>query len=400
VDGKSSGLAAAPGHGNHKGGLVNWEDVIVEAAATDTGMRRANNQDSFAIVRAPNPETWKSRGHLFMVADGMGAHAVGELASKLACDYVPHTYHKTKVGTPSEALTKAFRDVGGQIYSKAQANPDFHRMGTTCTSLVLLPAGVLIAHVGDSRAYRVRDGRIDQLSFDHSLVWELVKKGHMKPEQASKAYPKNVITRSLGPEPTVEVDIEGPLAVERGDVYVICSDGLSGPVADPEIGAIASQFHPEDAVRYLTHLANLRGGMDNVTVIVVRVGPWVEPGTGEDNGQPAQDRKKGSLLSNLFGGWRNKAEPEVEQEPYVSAECPLDAKLVGTIADVVKNAQAAAVEQAWNVEWPELTERRKKAEAAFSSGDLRACLHDLGEAVALLGQAGRKHRKEMQKNGR
>jgi protein phosphatase len=381
---------------------VKWDDQIVEAAATDTGMRRANNQDSYAVVRASTSEAWKTRGHLFMVADGMGAHAVGELASKLACDYIPHTYAKAKGLTLAEALTKAYQDVGAQIYNKAEANPDFHRMGTTCSTLILSPPGALIAHVGDSRVYRIRGAQIDQLSFDHGLVWELVKKGHMKPEQASKAYPKNVITRSLGPEPTVEVDIEGPLPVEPGDVYVLCSDGLSGPVADREIGAFASQFHPDDACRYLVHLANLRGGQDNVTVVVVRVGPWVEPGS--VNGQAESEAKaakpKGSLFSSLIGSLRPKpAEPEVEEHVYQSDDCSITPKLVATINDVLKNAQAVAVDQTWNLDWADLSKERKAAEAAFTAGQHRDALRHLGEAAAILGTAARQHRKETQKNG-
>ena len=102
--------------------------------------------------------------------------------------------------------------------------------------------------------------RIDQLSFDHSLAWELVRRNHLTSEQASLSVPKNVITRSLGPEVEIEVDIEGPLAVELGDVFLLCSDGLSGPVEDHELGAFAANFHPRDACRYLVNLANLRGG--------------------------------------------------------------------------------------------------------------------------------------------
>ena len=261
---------------------MNWDDIIIDAAATDTGMRRSNNQDSHSTVRASNVEMWRQRGHLFMVADGMGAHAVGELASKMACDNIPHYYNKTKAGTPAEAISKAFREVGALIHGRATANRDFQGMGTTCSSLLLLPQGALIAHVGDSRVYRVRRGRIDQLSFDHSLAWELIRRNHLSPENAHLSVPKNVITRSLGPDVTVEVDVEGPLAVEPGDVYVLCSDGLTGLVDDPEVGAFAENFHPKDACRYLVSLANLRGGHDNITVMVLRVGPWVDPdATGE-----------------------------------------------------------------------------------------------------------------------
>jgi protein phosphatase len=380
---------------------VNWEDVIIEAAATDTGMRRTNNQDNLAVVRASTPDLFKSRGHLFMVADGMGAHAVGELASKLACDYIPHTYHKTRNLPPAEALTKAYQDVGGEIFKKAAANPDFHRMGTTCTTLVLLPTGAVVAHVGDSRAYRVRDGRIDQLSFDHSLVWELVRKGHMRHEQAQKAYPRNVITRSLGPEPTVEVDIEGPFAIETGDVFVLCSDGLSGPVSDAEIGVFASLFHPEDACRYMIHLANLRGGTDNVTAVIVRVGPWVEPGTEPPSENSSGKKGRGSFLSGLLSSLTNKNHAPVEEsEPHQTAECRLDTTLLGGILDVVKNSQAAAVEQAWTLDWPDLTAKRKQAEEAIRQGDHRSSLKFLGEAIFLLGQAGRLHRKDAMDQGR
>ena len=104
---------------HYKAGVVNWDDIIIDATATDTGMRRSNNQDSYSVVRASTYETWKHRGHLFMVADGMGAHAVGELASKMACDNIPHNYNKTKTGGASEAITKAYREVGALIHSRA-----------------------------------------------------------------------------------------------------------------------------------------------------------------------------------------------------------------------------------------------------------------------------------------
>jgi protein phosphatase len=382
---------------------VNWDDVIVDAAATDTGMRRAKNEDSLAVVRATNAEVFKARGHLFMVADGMGAHAVGELASKLACDYIPHTYHKTKVGTPTEALTKAYLDVGAQIYNKATANPDFHRMGTTCSTLVILPHGALIAHVGDSRVYRVRAERIDQLSFDHSMVWELVHKGHMKLEQAVKAYPRNVITRSLGPEPTVQVDIEGPVPLEHGDVFVLCSDGLSGPVTDAEIGAFAANQHPSEACRNLIHLANLRGGPDNITVVIVRVGAWVEPGTEspEDAKAKLRPKAKGSFLKGMFGSLRGKAQAEVvADEPYQSTNCALNQEFLTEMNELVRNSQGLAIDQAWTLDWTQLTRLRKEAEECMKAGATGDALRHLGEAIALLGQAGRLFRKEMrQHNG-
>lgn len=388
---------------------MNWEDPITDAAASDTGMRRSNNQDSHTIVRAKSAEAWKQRGHVFLVADGMGAHAVGELASKLACDNIPHNYTKLKSATPAEAITRAYREVGSIIHNKASANRDFQGMGTTASTLVLLPAGALIAHVGDSRVYRIRDGRIDQLTFDHSLVWELVRRNHLTPEQAGKAVPRNVITRSLGPEPNVEVDIEGPLEIEEGDVYLLCSDGLSGPVEDPELGAFAANFHPKVASTYLIHLANLRGGHDNITVMIVRVGLWSHPddppgleSSAESTSVDASAknaRKAGKSGGFSFGklaaAFQRKPAPEpVEEHLYRSADCPISPALLDKLAEDIRTAQATAVEQAWPVEWADLTRCRKLADEARAAGDNRKCLQQLGESILRLGVAGRLHRRD------
>jgi serine/threonine protein phosphatase PrpC len=394
-------VKAAAGH--EKGRVVNWDDLIIDAAATDTGMRRSNNQDSFIVVRASSPDSWRQRGHLFMVADGMGAHAVGELASKMACDNIPHTYTKAKNGSPGEAITKAFQNVSAQIHGRASANRDFQGMGTTTSALLLLPEGALIAHVGDSRVYRIRNERIDQLSFDHSLVWELVRRNHLSPEQAGKAVPKNVITRSLGPDPNVEVDLEGPFALEEGDVFLLCSDGLSGPVTDPELGAFAAHFHPEDACRYLVQLANLRGGYDNITVLVLRIGPWNDPNAAPEQGEPnlaprpAQGPKpsRGSRLASFISSsfHRRPAPATVEDHPYRSADCPIDDTLIDTITELVRNAQAVAIEKAWPLDWAMLANLRREGEEARASGDLRSAMRCLGESMVLLGLAGRVHRK-------
>ena len=381
---------------------MNWDDIIIDASATDTGMRRSNNQDSHSVVRAPTVETWRQRGHLVMVADGMGAHAVGELASKMACDNIPHNYNKVKTGSPAEAITKAYREVGALINSRATANKDFHGMGTTCSTLLLLPDGALIAHVGDSRIYRVRNGRIDQLSFDHSLVWELVRRNHLSPEHADLAVPRNVITRSLGPDPTVEVDIEGPLAIEPNDVYLLCSDGLSGLVTDPELGAFAGHFHPKDACRFLLNLTNLRGGPDNITVVVLHLGPWVEPETADGAAanpakESANGRKTGKKrfgLASLFGS-RNKAPAleTVEDHPYRTAECPITKELIEKYHDLTRRVQAHAIEHAWSLDWTQFAHHRRGETEARAAGNLRAALFEQGEMMVLLGQAARFHRK-------
>jgi PPM family protein phosphatase len=246
-------------------------DNIEHASLTDVGVRRSHNEDNLAVLLTSDRDKWLVQGHLFLVADGMGAHAIGEKASELAASIIPHTYHKHAQQGPIPALRKAFSEANASIHSRGQANREFEGMGTTGTALVIRPEGAWVGHVGDSRAYRIRDGQIEQLSFDHSLVWVYARQQRIDPGTVQNI-PSNVIVRSLGPEPLVQVDIEGPHPVQDGDIYVLCSDGLSGPVSDQEIGAVASTLPPDEACRFLVDLANLRGGPDNITVVIVRVG--------------------------------------------------------------------------------------------------------------------------------
>ena len=205
-----------------------WSHCLEYAALSDIGLRRANNQDSYKVALAGDQADFQQRGHLFIVADGMGAHAAGELASKMATDVIPLDYRKLLDQSPAEAILSALVDANRQIHTRGQASPEFRGMGTTATTLLLLPAGALVAHVGDSRAYRLRGNRIEQLTFDHSLVWEMQASGQMPEGQVPAFIPKNIITRSLGPNPAVQVDLEGPYPVEAGDTFLLCSDGLSG----------------------------------------------------------------------------------------------------------------------------------------------------------------------------
>ena len=218
--------------------MIGFDDIEY-ASLTDVGVRRSHNQDSHATLPASDLEQYRARGHVFLVADGMGAHAVGELASKLAADSIPHIYSKHAQEGPIAALRKAFVEANQTIHTRGQPNREFEGMGTTATALVLRPEGAWVGHVGDSRAYRIRDGKIEQLSFDHSLVWELARRQTQGPEEL-QGIPTNVIVRSLGPEPLVQVDVEGPHPLQPGDIFLLCSDGLSGPVSDREIGAVAS----------------------------------------------------------------------------------------------------------------------------------------------------------------
>ncbi len=250
-----------------------WNDWFRYASASDVGMRRSNNQDALAVQIASDPSHWADQGHLFLVADGMGAHAAGELASKLAADHIPLLYRKQDHGPAPERLDAAIRGANQEIFRRGQQNIDFHNMGTTCSVLLLLPQGAVVGHVGDSRVYRLRNGIFSQLTFDHSLVWEM-QQGNGKPpgdDEAFAGIPKNVITRSLGPHPLIDVDLEGPFPIEVGDTFVLCSDGLTGPLSDGEIATIVGGLAPDTAAQMLVDLSNMHGGPDNITVVICQV---------------------------------------------------------------------------------------------------------------------------------
>src|SRR5262245_45219361 len=176
----------------------------------------------------------------------MGGHAVGEKASAKAKRDIPHTFHKYVQEGPATALRRAFVETNAGIFAIGQENPEFRGLGTTASALLLRAEGAWVAHVGDSRVYRVRDGQIDQLTFDHSAVWESAKRQQIRPQELHGTR-SNVILRSLGPDALVEVDVEGPHPINPGDVFLLCSDGLSGQLSDYEIGAVAGSLPPDEA---------------------------------------------------------------------------------------------------------------------------------------------------------
>lgn len=261
------------------------------ASRTDKGMRRASNQDSLQVRMCSDYEEWHRSGYLFVVADGMGGHAVGDLASRIAVDTLPHAYFKQEAVTAENRLRDAIVAANKAINDRARENPEFEGMGTTCSSLSLSQLGALVGHVGDSRVYRVRDGKIEQLTFDHSLQWEMIRLGRATPENVEMFHPRNVITRCLGPDPLVQIDIEGPFSVKAGDFFLLCSDGLTNHVTDSEIGQIVSSMPPAESSRLLINLANCRGGSDNSTVVVVGIDSYpvspAETKTAEVTATPA-----------------------------------------------------------------------------------------------------------------
>lgn len=242
---------------------------------TDVGQRRDHNEDAFLMDEELG---------LFVVADGMGGHAGGGTASRLAVETIQAAVRHAKEAEPGsfgtadgsveesplpDVLREAVEEACAVIYRTAQGDPELAGMGTTVTAALVDGQVAYVAHVGDSRCYLLRAGRIYQVSEDHSLVNEQLKAGAISPDEAKHSRFKNIITRSVGFEQQVQVDLMG-LELEAGDAIVICCDGLSNLVDDPEILHIVEESTIDLAPGRLVALANDRGGDDNITVIVIR----------------------------------------------------------------------------------------------------------------------------------
>ena len=268
---------------------------IVSGGVTDLGRVRTNNEDCFRIVESLN---------LFVLADGMGGEAHGEVASALAVETIVKScmdlgVHSgaTRVGNSqptwsekTKRLTSAVHLANKKIYDAAEANPEQHGMGATLTAAWIDGSKLSIAHVGDSRAYLLRGGNLQQLTSDHSLVAEQVRRGILTAAEAEESEMQSVLLRALGALPDIEVDTDEHILFAR-DILMLCCDGLTRMVTEPEIaGTLQAEIDPTKAAHKLIALANERGGVDNITVIVVRVG--------------AESR---GWFSWLFGGARKRA---------------------------------------------------------------------------------------------
>lgn len=240
------------------------------AQLTDVGRKRPHNEDNMAYVIPKDEQVMARKGALFIVADGMGGHAAGEVASEIAVDTVTLEYYKDESEEIFHSLKNAIKRANAIIHQRAAENMLRSGMGTTCVAAALRGNMAYVANVGDSRAYIVRRGSVRQVSQDHSWVEEQVRAGLLTREQARSHAQRNVITRCLGTQAEVEVDVFSEV-LEEGDSLILCTDGLSGSVLEDELGAIVEQHMPQESVYHLVERANGNGGPDNITAIVVRV---------------------------------------------------------------------------------------------------------------------------------
>jgi protein phosphatase len=302
--------------------------------ASDLGRQRQGNEDNY-FVRAP----------LFVVADGMGGAQAGEVASEMAVESFEKSLPE---GAPvGQALAEVIRDANRRIHERSHANEQFAGMGTTVTAAYVGETDVTVAHVGDSRAYLWRSGDLTRLTRDHSLVGELVARGKLTEEQAEAHPQRNVITRALGAEPEVEVDVE-VFGARDGDVFLLCSDGLTGMIQEPGAQKVLEGMSGlEQAGRELIAAANAAGGRDNITVVLFRLEEVERAGAaGEAEAEAAPDTAPGDTTEyDTFSG-------EAIEEPRQGISRPTahtrvrdeEAMHAGEVADAVRAADEEEAE--------------------------------------------------------
>ena len=246
------------------------------AMRTDNGAVRPHNEDRVSFVTPQPGDPAEARGSLLLVADGMGGHAAGEVASEIAAETIRRVYYELSGPVPN-VLGSAFLAANVAISDWAKNNPECRGMGTTCTAIAIRDDSAWLAHVGDSRAYLLRDGVITQLSDDQTLVAQMVREGQLTPEEAQNSPVSNVILQALGSNgEVIPVVWSEPLKLAADDVVVLCTDGLSGVVSDATIAQHAGNLPPDEACEALIRAAHAAGAPDNVSVGVFKLVPTTD----------------------------------------------------------------------------------------------------------------------------
>jgi serine/threonine protein phosphatase PrpC len=297
---------------------------LVAAGLTHPGQIRPLNEDAWQIAgESETSHLWESRGRLLIVADGMGGHAAGEIASRLAVETLYQQYYDEDnlPLPPAIRLERAVTEANLNVYEQAIKVDAQSGMGTTLVAAIVHEGRVLIANVGDSRAYLIRAGEATQITHDHSWVAEQVKAGTITEEQAEKHAYRNLVTRCLGHRPGMQVDIFEH-RLRAGDTLLLCSDGLSNQVSDSELAAVLSEQEPEQAVQALVDMANAQGGPDNITAVVAHVldlpARWAEAelGTGRPESLAAKTTQPVRLEREQIDAAAEARATAPTQEPH------------------------------------------------------------------------------------
>jgi serine/threonine protein phosphatase PrpC len=245
---------------------------IEAASLTDVGRQRSNNEDSYLYWEPDSDEDFLRKGRLAVVADGMGGYEGGQEASRLAVETVRSVYDNGFGSDPQRTLTEAFSAAHQNIQRYALEHPQFYGMGTTCTALSIVDRQLHFAHVGDSRLYLIRAESISRLTRDHSYVGRLVESGIVRSEDAESHPQRHILTAALGSGRDITPHVpEHPVALEDGDILLLCTDGLWGLVNDADLARTVQTNPPAEACQILVAMALERGGPDNITLLVLRV---------------------------------------------------------------------------------------------------------------------------------
>lgn len=273
---------------------------LAAGARTDMGRVRENNEDKFEILEPDEPAVLATKGRFYAVADGMGGHQAGQIASELALKTMFRAYYSHRSADASESLARAVAEANRYLRDVARTIPERKDMGTTLTGAVVREDDLFIIQIGDSRGYLLRGGQMEQLTEDHSWVQEQVSRGAMTLEEAEASPFRNVITRSLGAAPEIEPDLFA-FKLEPDDRVLLCSDGLSGMLTRAELFEIAREGSASVAAWNLVDRAVENGGKDNVTALVLDV-LAIEPWEGASGGTGARERQHVEEGEKASGG--------------------------------------------------------------------------------------------------
>jgi protein phosphatase len=297
---------------------VSGQRLVIDAVLkTDVGLVRSENQDFGTLTADGEEKDSRPGGRLFIVADGMGGHRGGATASRLAVETVKSQYLGSESDDVASSLRQALSRANARVFAEAQSNPDLRGMGTTTSVLAARQHQAWLAHVGDSRIYLVRGDSIKQLTDDHSLVATMVREGLLTSQEAETHPRRNVLQRSIGVAEDVDVDVRGPIDLQAGDVFILCSDGLHGLVKEAELKEIAAKPVQEAADAYVKAALD-RGAPDNVTVIVARVTSVPEPVASEELLE--QTQKIEPVDASQFDETVKESERTTEKIPVLNDE--------------------------------------------------------------------------------
>jgi PPM family protein phosphatase len=242
------------------------------ASLTDVGCSRENNEDSYGYWEPEDDASFAALGRLAIVADGMGGHEGGQVASRMAVEILAETYAASAEPESQKRLLDALAEAHRRIQRKAREDPLLSAMGTTCTAFALVNAQLYFVHVGDSRLYLLREGKLRPLTRDHTLIARLIEKGVIRPEEAENHPQKHVLTSALGVPDDIEIDFPPePVPIQADDALLICTDGLWGQMNLNEMQQVTASQSPKNACRALIQLAKERGGPDNITVQILHI---------------------------------------------------------------------------------------------------------------------------------